>query len=148
MKMPDHLGRANYILDNLIAQGKPNRYSCNDQRNPDRRLLLEIAGSGGRTSTQVAAAAWDPENLNKPGKRCDSYIEGHYRVLATARTGLGGTLDGRIADLEHSNTIRHVRLYRSDEHGLMESGTFGIQTDTDQDTKFKALRTADLNCIG
>lgn len=108
------LGRANYILDNLIAKGlaKP-MIIVMTNGNPDQTAALTDRKPEPPNNSMVIASEKFPESLVKD---VIPYIESHYRVIANsdnrAIAGLSmGCLHTQITSLNNPTLFKYMGLF-------------------------------------
>jgi enterochelin esterase family protein len=108
------LGRANYILDNLIAQGKAKpMIVVMTNGNPDQKAAITETAPLPTKEVFFALAEKFPESLVKD---VIPYVEKHYRVIANssnrAIAGLSmGCLQTQIAALNNPELFKYMGLF-------------------------------------
>ncbi|MBN2482081.1 MAG: esterase [Bacteroidales bacterium] len=138
------LGRANYILDNLIAQGKARPM-----------IVVMTNGNPGQTaapghrppmSAQQGAAGGMGNMMFEESlvKDVIPYIESQYRVLTgkanRAVSGLSmGGLQTMNLTFNYPGTFDYIGVMSM---GMTDMSNMGIQTDPNRDQKIEALKNA------
>jgi enterochelin esterase-like enzyme len=139
------LGRAHYILDNLIAQGKAKpMIVVMTNGNP-----LQAAAPGDNPVEPVQASFMASASAMGSGKFEEGlikdvipYIKRHYRVLAGRKNrALAGLSMGGMQTMNtaqnHPDMFHYIGVMSM---GLMDMTDMGVQADQDLDSKIEALK--------